>query len=133
MDIFKLIYEHDLRLDALRERHLDRSEQQTSSTLEDFLKPDPTYSKLESLIDRIIEGNIADNQLNDCPLTFRQIKIIKDSFLNILVGVYHKRVEYPEEKKEKPEKEQEQIPENSTDKKEEPEQNEETDHKETGE
>jgi len=45
MDIFKLIYEHDLRLDALRERHLDRSEQQTSSTLEDFLKPDPTYSK----------------------------------------------------------------------------------------
>jgi len=45
MDIFKLIYEHDLRLDALKERHLDRSEQQTSSTLEDFLKPDPTYSK----------------------------------------------------------------------------------------
>lgn len=45
MDIFKLIYEHDLRLDALRERHLDRSEQETSTSLEDFLKPDPTYSK----------------------------------------------------------------------------------------
>lgn len=44
MDIFKLIYEHDLRLDALRERHLDRTTQETSS-LEDFLKPDPTYSK----------------------------------------------------------------------------------------
>lgn len=44
MDIFKLIYEHDMRLDALRERHLDREEQETSS-LEDFLKPDPTYSK----------------------------------------------------------------------------------------
>lgn len=45
MDIFKLIYEHDLRLDTLRERHLDRSEQDTSTSLEDFLKPDPTYSK----------------------------------------------------------------------------------------
>lgn len=45
MDIFKLIYEHDLRLDALKARHLDRSEQDTSSSLEDFLKPDPTYSK----------------------------------------------------------------------------------------
>jgi hypothetical protein len=45
MDIFKLIYEHDLRLDALKERHLNRSEQETSSSLEDFLKPDPTYSK----------------------------------------------------------------------------------------
>ncbi len=44
-DIFKLIYEHDLRLDQLRERQLDRSEQEVSGTIEDFLKPDPTYSK----------------------------------------------------------------------------------------
>jgi len=59
---------------------------------------DPTYSKLETLIDRLVENNISDSQLNDCPLTFRQIKIIKKAFLNILVGVYHKRVEYPENK-----------------------------------
>lgn len=45
MDIFKLIYEHDLRLDDLRARHLDRDTQQVSSSIEDFLKPDPTYSK----------------------------------------------------------------------------------------
>jgi hypothetical protein len=45
MDIFKLFFEHDLRLDALRERQLDRSTQEVSGSLEDFLKPDPTYSK----------------------------------------------------------------------------------------
>tara|TARA_R100001143_G_scaffold37173_1_gene34705 strand:+ start:54020 stop:54679 length:660 start_codon:yes stop_codon:yes gene_type:complete len=45
MDIFKLIYEHDLRLDNLRVRHLDRDTQQVGSSIEDFLKPDPTYSK----------------------------------------------------------------------------------------
>ncbi|REL29205.1 hypothetical protein DYD21_15255 [Rhodohalobacter sp. SW132] len=45
MDIFKLIYEHDLRLDQLKNRHTDRSTQDISSTLEDFLKPDLTYSK----------------------------------------------------------------------------------------
>jgi hypothetical protein len=45
MDIFKLIFEHDLRLDQLRERHLDRSTQEVSSSIEQFMKPDPTYSK----------------------------------------------------------------------------------------
>lgn len=44
-DIFKFIFEHDLRLDQLKERKLDRSMQETSGSIEDFLKPDPTYSK----------------------------------------------------------------------------------------
>lgn len=45
MDIFKLIYEHDLRLDQLKERHSNRHTQDISSSLDDFLKPDLTYSK----------------------------------------------------------------------------------------
>lgn len=45
MDIFKLIFEHDLRLDKLRERHTDRSSQEVGSSIEEFMKPDPTYSK----------------------------------------------------------------------------------------
>ena len=55
MDIFKLIFEHDLRLDELRERHLDRSTQEVSASIEDFMKPDPTYSKFYisgTLLDR---------------------------------------------------------------------------------
>lgn len=90
---------------------------------------DPTYSKLESLIDRLVEGNIADNQLNDCPLTFRQIKIIKDAFLNILVGVYHKRVEYPEDKKGEQEKSKDQTPETGGNSQKETESEEETDQR----
>lgn len=45
MDLFKLIFEHDLRLDELKERQLDRSVQDVTQSIEDFLKPDPTYSK----------------------------------------------------------------------------------------
>lgn len=44
-DIFKLIFEHDMRLDELRARHTDRSTQEVSSSIEAFLRPDPTYSK----------------------------------------------------------------------------------------
>lgn len=60
---------------------------------------DPGYSKLNTLINRMVENSISDNQLNHSPLTFSQLEIIKQAFLNILVGVYHKRIEYPDEKK----------------------------------
>ncbi len=65
---------------------------------------DPTYNKLENLINRMIDDHISEGQLNNCPLTFRHIQIIKESFLSILVGVYHSRVEYPEDKKLKTKK-----------------------------
>lgn len=44
MDIFKLIFEHDLRLDELGERNTG-TEPATGPSIEDFMKPDPTYSK----------------------------------------------------------------------------------------
>lgn len=60
---------------------------------------DTTYSKLENQVSRIIDGNVADGQLSNCPLTFQQIQVIKESFLRILKGVYHSRIKYPEEAK----------------------------------
>ncbi len=59
---------------------------------------DTTYNKLENQINRIVDTNVVDGQLSNCPLTFQQIQIIKESFLRILKGVYHSRIEYPEEK-----------------------------------
>ncbi|MEX0662743.1 MAG: hypothetical protein WEA58_07530 [Balneolaceae bacterium] len=64
MDIFKLIYEHDLRLDSLRERHTDRSKQDTSMSIEDFMKPDLTYSKFYFTGTRIKEQQFGINTLH---------------------------------------------------------------------
>lgn len=57
-----------------------------------------TYPKLENQINRIVDSLISDGQLSNCPLTFQQIQIIKESFLRVLKGVYHSRIEYPGEK-----------------------------------
>lgn len=59
----------------------------------------PTYSKLESLVNRMVDDRVTEGQLSHCPLTFRDLQIIKETFLNILVGVYHSRIEYPEDQK----------------------------------
>lgn len=63
-----------------------------------------SYSKLENQVNRIIDDHVNDGQLSNCPLTFRQIQIIKDSFLRILKGVYHSRIEYPDQDENQPEK-----------------------------
>lgn len=44
--ILKLIFHHDQRLDQLADRNANRSKEQIESTLADFMKPDPTYSRL---------------------------------------------------------------------------------------
>ncbi len=61
---------------------------------------DPNYQKLENLIDKMIETRVSEGQLSKTPLTFKDLTTIKETFLNILVGIYHSRVEYPDEEKE---------------------------------
>ena len=62
---------------------------------------DPNYQKLENLIDKMIDDRVNEGQLSKTPLTFQDLTAIKETFLNILVGIYHSRVEYPEDKEGK--------------------------------
>lgn len=64
MDIFKLIFEHDLRLDNLRERHTDRESQDLALTIEEFMKPDPTYSKFYITGSRLDREEFGLNRLD---------------------------------------------------------------------
>ncbi len=69
---------------------------------------DPTHKRLESLIEMIFNQRIEDGQLDDTHLTFRDLKQIKETFLSLLLGIYHIRVKYPEpleETKKTPEQE----------------------------
>ncbi|NNE35364.1 MAG: hypothetical protein HKN13_09015 [Rhodothermales bacterium] len=59
----------------------------------------PTHKRLESLIDSIFDRRIQDGQLDDSDLTFRELDQIKDTFLSMLVGMYHVRVKYPDQEK----------------------------------
>lgn len=66
---------------------------------------DPNYQKLENLIDKMVDERVNEGQLSKTPLTFQDLSVIKDTFLNILMGIYHSRVEYPDdEEKEGKEK-----------------------------
>jgi putative nucleotidyltransferase with HDIG domain len=59
-----------------------------------------THQKFNELINEMIDQKIKDNQLEQCDLTFHDIKIIKEILLNKLMNIYHVRIEYPKEKSE---------------------------------
>ena len=57
---------------------------------------DPEPDRIRDLIDTIVDSKISDGQLDEAPLTLGEIALIKQQFVNILSGVMHRRIEYPE-------------------------------------
>ncbi len=60
---------------------------------------DPTSSRIQGLVQRIINQIFIDGQLNECELTLLDLQLISEIFTRILTGIFHTRVEYPEENK----------------------------------
>jgi hypothetical protein len=57
---------------------------------------DPSPEQLESLVKSLIAERLKDGQLEECELTFRELKLVTESFLRNLQSLHlHKRVEYP--------------------------------------
>jgi putative nucleotidyltransferase with HDIG domain len=57
-----------------------------------------TPQKIEQLITDIIRKRVADGQLDDCDLTFRDLQAVAESFRHTLSSMMHSRVAYPEDK-----------------------------------
>ena len=56
----------------------------------------PTPSRIQGLVQRLISGIFSDGQLDNCELTLRDLHKIAKSFNTILNGIHHHRIEYPE-------------------------------------
>ncbi len=52
--------------------------------------------ELEMIVNRLIDERIASGELNDSNLTFHELQIVKDVFLQVLQGVHHPRILYPD-------------------------------------
>ena len=61
-----------------------------------FMNEDADEDKIANVINEIFEEKIADGQLNNAPITFQELNLIKNSFQESLEGLYHQRILYPE-------------------------------------
>ena len=57
----------------------------------------PSHGKIEELVTEIIFKRMRDHQLDAANLTFRELTVIKDSFVKTLTSMLHARVAYPKE------------------------------------
>ncbi len=56
---------------------------------------DASEKGIEELVERIVEFKMSEKQLDEAPLTLREIGLIKQQFVKVLSGMYHSRLDYP--------------------------------------
>ncbi|WP_020615632.1 HD family phosphohydrolase [Paenibacillus daejeonensis] len=61
----------------------------------------PTMEQVESMIAKIIKGRMDDNQFNECDLTLKELDMIAQSLKETVIGIFHSRIEYPDDTKSK--------------------------------
>ena len=61
--------------------------------------PDYTEQSIRSLVERLVDTQVAEGYFRECPITFRDIQYAKTVLIEKLKTIYHTRVSYPSEKK----------------------------------
>jgi len=54
-----------------------------------------TPEELTRVVDSIFVHRIQDDQLEECPITLKELEIVKQTYIEVLRGAYHPRVQYP--------------------------------------
>ncbi len=57
----------------------------------------PTPQKFHQFIDMIFDKRLKDGQLDECDLTIKELSKMRHAFVPILFGMYHLRIEYPDQ------------------------------------
>lgn len=59
---------------------------------------DPTPRRIETLVHEIAIKRLLDGQFDESSLTLSELAIVEDSLTKSLIGIYHGRIKYPEQK-----------------------------------
>ena len=54
-----------------------------------------TNEKIKDMVTKVVQGKLDDGQLDECHITLKELQLIIDSFVNVLTGIHHDRIEYP--------------------------------------
>ncbi len=58
--------------------------------------PSHKPEEIEQTVDKILRDKLEDGQLDESPITLRDIGVIGRTFSRVLSGVYHSRIDYPD-------------------------------------
>lgn len=55
--------------------------------------------EFEAVVDFIFDQRMRDGQLNEAPITMAQLHVVRQTYVNLLKGAFHPRIQYPEPKR----------------------------------
>lgn len=93
------ISEADYRYDGPKPQSKEAALVMLADTVEAAVRSAQTthLGKIEGIVRKVIKDKLADGQLDECDLTFRDLDIIANAFMKVLNGIYHNRIEYPDQ------------------------------------
>ncbi len=91
------VYEADFRYDGERPQSPEAALVMLADSAEAVVKSvkKPTLPRIESAVRTVVDGKVADGQLDDARLTLTDIETVIKVYSRMLAAVYHPRVEYP--------------------------------------
>ncbi|MEG6520779.1 HD family phosphohydrolase [Desulfotomaculum sp. 1211_IL3151] len=96
------IKEEDFRYEGPKPRTKEAAIVMLADNIEAAVRSlqNPTAGRVEGLVRKIIKDRLLDGQLDECNLTFKDLDAIANTFLRVLSGIFHNRIEYPDMKQE---------------------------------
>ncbi len=94
----EMINEDDFRYEGPRPQRKETAivmlADSVEATVRSISRPSP--GRIEGLVKKMIKERLNDHQLDKCDLTLLELDIIGDTFIRVLGGIFHPRIEYPE-------------------------------------
>ncbi|MGE5591969.1 MAG: HD family phosphohydrolase [Bacillota bacterium] len=96
------VLERDFRYDGPRPQSKETAILMLADSTEAAVRSlkTPDMEQIEGLIRKIIRDRLNDGQLDQSNLTLKDLDTVANTFIRVLAGVYHTRIQYPETEKE---------------------------------
>lgn len=93
------VREEDFRYDQKKPQTKEAAILMMADTIEAAVrsKKNATPGQIEGFIRALIKGKLNDGQFDECDLTFKDLDKVAQAFVHVTNGIYHKRVEYPDQ------------------------------------
>jgi membrane-associated HD superfamily phosphohydrolase len=55
----------------------------------------PDAAKVDEIVGAVITQRMETGQFDNCPITMRDLQIVRQTIVNAFCGLYHQRIKYP--------------------------------------
>jgi len=57
---------------------------------------DPSPRRFRMMVRELVEQRFEDGELDECPITLRDLRLVQEAFVGVLTSRYHQRIDYPD-------------------------------------